>query len=67
MVDEITIIGSRCGPFKAALDLLSRKLIDVGSFIHARYKLDDAVTAMEKAQEAGGVEGVVGCKLKPGN
>jgi len=53
VVDEITIIGSRCGPFKAALDLLSRKLIDVGSFIHARYKLDEAVTAMEKAQEAG--------------
>lgn len=53
VVEEITIIGSRCGPFKAALDLLSRKLIDVGSFIHARHDLDDAVTAMEKAQEAG--------------
>ena len=53
VVDEITIIGSRCGPFKAALDLLSRKLIDVGSLVHARYKLDEAVTAMEKAQEAG--------------
>jgi len=53
VVDEITIIGSRCGPFKAALDLLARKLIDVGSFIHARYKLDGAVAAMEKAQEAG--------------
>ncbi|MBI5712781.1 MAG: alcohol dehydrogenase catalytic domain-containing protein [Chloroflexi bacterium] len=53
VVDEITIIGSRCGPFKAALDLLARKSIDVGSFVHARYTLDDAVTAMEKAQEAG--------------
>ncbi len=53
VVDEITIIGSRCGPFKAALDLLSRKLIDVGSFVHARYNLDDAVRAMETTQEAG--------------
>ena len=53
VVDEITIVGSRCGPFKTALDLLSRRLVDVGSFIHAQFKLDAAITAMEKAQQAG--------------
>jgi hypothetical protein len=27
--------------------------VDVGSFIHAQFKLDAAITAMEKAQQAG--------------
>jgi threonine dehydrogenase-like Zn-dependent dehydrogenase len=53
VVDEITIIGSRCGPFKAALDLLARKLVDVTSLVHARFDLDNAVMAMEKTQQAG--------------
>ncbi|MEK7278927.1 MAG: alcohol dehydrogenase catalytic domain-containing protein [Chloroflexota bacterium] len=53
VVDEITIVGSRCGPFPPALDLLARKLVDVRSLIHARYPLRDAVAAMERAQRPG--------------
>jgi len=53
VVDEITIVGSRCGPFAPALDLLARKLVDVRSLIHARYPLRDAVAAMERAQQPG--------------
>ncbi len=36
-VDEIKVIGSRCGPFDAALRLLDAGLIDVQSLIEARY------------------------------
>ncbi len=53
VVDEITMVGSRCGPFAPALDLLARKLVDVRSLIHGRFPLNEAVQAMDRAQEAG--------------
>lgn len=53
VVDELTIVGSRCGPFAPALDLLARKLVDVRSLIHDRFPLSEAARAMDRAQEAG--------------
>ncbi|MEA5513701.1 MDR/zinc-dependent alcohol dehydrogenase-like family protein [Nodularia sp. UHCC 0506] len=53
VVDEITLIGSRCGPFPAALQLLATGNIDVQPLIHASYPLDDAVFAFEQAQHRG--------------
>jgi len=52
-VDEITLIGSRCGPFDTALDYLAKGLVEVESMIEATYPLDDAIKAMEKATERG--------------
>jgi len=45
VVDEIQLIGSRCGPFPAALRLLQRGLIETAPLITATYPLDDAMTA----------------------
>lgn len=53
VVDEITVIGSRCGPFAAALRLLEQKRVDVQSLIHARYPLSQGAEAIEHAQKAG--------------
>jgi threonine dehydrogenase-like Zn-dependent dehydrogenase len=53
VVDEITLIGSRCGPFPAALDLLAAEKVDVQPLIHATYPLSDALTAFEQAQRKG--------------
>lgn len=53
VVDEITVIGSRCGPFGAALRLLERNLIDVESLIYATYPLDQGVAAFERAVAPG--------------
>lgn len=53
VVDEITLVGSRCGPFPAALDALARRLVDVRALIHARYPLAQALAAMEHAQRPG--------------
>lgn len=53
VVDEQRVIGSRCGPFAAALDLLARKQVDVTPLIHARYPIERAVEAFERAQQAG--------------
>ena len=53
VVDEIRVIGSRCGPFSAALRLLASRRVDVQSLIAARYSLDDALTAFEHAARPG--------------
>lgn len=60
VVDEISIVGSRCGPFDAALRLLAAKRIDVQSLIHARYPLEQGVQAFEHAQQAGVLKVLVG-------
>jgi alcohol dehydrogenase len=52
VVDEIEIIGSRCGPFAAALRLLQRGLIETAPLISAIYRLDEAEQAFAAAQGA---------------
>jgi threonine dehydrogenase-like Zn-dependent dehydrogenase len=53
VIDEVTIVGSRCGPFDAAIDPLARDEIDVRPLIHSRYSLDDGVEAMRVAGTRG--------------
>lgn len=55
-VDEIRVIGSRCGPFDAALRLLSAGMVDVESLIDARYPLDDGLQAVEHAARKGALK-----------
>ena len=52
-VEEIRVVGSRCGPFDAALRLLANGLVDVTSMIDARYMLEDAPAAIEHASRPG--------------
>jgi threonine dehydrogenase-like Zn-dependent dehydrogenase len=53
VVDEISVIGSRCGRFAPALDLLQRNAVDVESLISEEYPLADGVRAMKRAAEPG--------------
>ncbi len=53
VVDEITVVGSRCGPFPAALRLLKQQLVDVLPLIEAEYPLDEALAALEHAARRG--------------
>jgi len=53
VVDEVTIVGSRCGPFPAALRLLERRLVDVESLIHETFSLEDGLAAFERAAAPG--------------
>lgn len=53
VVDEITLVGSRCGPFGWALELLEQEQVEVESLVHARYPLADGLGAIEHAQRAG--------------
>lgn len=53
VVDEITLIGSRCGPFDKALKLLERGEVDVSSLIQARYPLEKGMEAFDLAKQRG--------------
>ncbi len=53
VVDEITIIGSRCGPFAPALSALASGAIDPRPLIHAEYSLEHAAAAIARAGEKG--------------
>ncbi|NNF00128.1 MAG: alcohol dehydrogenase catalytic domain-containing protein [Pyrinomonadaceae bacterium] len=53
VVDEITIIGSRCGIFSPALNLLKDKKVDVEKLISEEFLLHDSIKAIEKAREKG--------------
>lgn len=53
VVDEIKVIGSRCGPFAPALRLLERNLIKVEPLISAVYNLNDGEAAFQHAFEPG--------------
>ncbi len=53
VVDEITVLGSRCGPFEPALRLLEKREVDPSVLIAEQYKLGDSLKAFEKASQAG--------------
>ena len=53
VIDEITVVGSRCGPFDKALDALRKGLVDVSPMIAARYPLSDAIAALKHAATPG--------------
>ena len=61
VVDEISIVGSRCGRFAPALDLLKRNAIDVDSLISEEYPLSKGVHAMKRAR----TKGVLKVLLRP--
>lgn len=56
VVDEITLIGSRCGPFDVALDWLAAGRIDPTPLIRHRYRLDDGLQAFEEAAKPGALK-----------
>lgn len=53
VVDEITLVGSRCGPFAPALRLLARGRVDVSPLVHAAYPLAEALSAFDHARSPG--------------
>ena len=44
VIDEITVVGSRCGPFEPALRLLERRLIEVETLLDAEYHINGVLT-----------------------
>ncbi|MBN1927303.1 MAG: alcohol dehydrogenase catalytic domain-containing protein [Prolixibacteraceae bacterium] len=55
VVNEITIVGSRCGLFKPALDYLSSG-VDLNPLIQAIYPIDNGLEGFEKAKIKGSLK-----------
>lgn len=53
VVDEISVIGSRCGRFGPALELLRNGLVDPSKLISDEFALSEGVEAFERASEPG--------------
>ena len=53
VVDEITIVGSRCGPFPRAIAALHAGAVVVDALIDAHYPLSQGVEALTFAQRPG--------------
>jgi threonine dehydrogenase-like Zn-dependent dehydrogenase len=53
VVAEITVVGSRCGPFAPAVKLLAQRAVQVRPLIEAEYPLADALAAFAHADRPG--------------
>jgi len=51
VINEISVVGSRCGPFGPALRAIAGRIIHVRPLISGIYGPDEALKAFEKAQE----------------
>jgi alcohol dehydrogenase len=53
VVDEITLLGSRCGSFREAIRAMVEKEVDVVSLISRRMRLDQGAEALAHAAQPG--------------
>ncbi len=53
VVDEITLIGSRCGPFLPAISAIAKNEVKVSSMVSAVYPMAQGVEAFERAASPG--------------
>jgi alcohol dehydrogenase len=49
VVDEVALLGSRCGPFAPALRLLERRLVLTEPLVEGRFALSDGLNAFQAA------------------
>ena len=53
VINEITVVGSRCGIFPSALEALSKKTVSVTPMIEKIYPLDEGIEAVTHAGNPG--------------
>lgn len=49
VIDEITLVGSRCGPFDKALNALEKRDVDTERLVSDMFGLDEGIKAMRAA------------------
>lgn len=50
IINEITIVGSRCGPFRPAISALASGIVSVDELVSAVYRIDEYKKAFEDAR-----------------
>jgi len=53
VIDEVTLVGSRCGPFDQALAALEKGQVQVQPLISDRFDLSRGLDALSRAQTKG--------------
>ncbi len=66
VIDEITVVGSRCGPFEPALRLLEQRLIEVELSLDAEFPIDRGVDAFKRAMTPGTLKVQIVLLASPG-
>lgn len=56
VVNEVTLLGSRCGPFPDAINALARQAVDVRSMISKTFPIEQALEAFATAQDPDNVK-----------
>ncbi len=59
VVHEITFVGSRCGPFKPAIDALASGIVQVDDLIESTYSIDDYKDAFELASKPNSLKVII--------
>ncbi len=59
VVDEVTLVGSRCGPFAPALRLLAQGLVETDALVDTEYPLAEGLVAFERAATRGALKVLV--------
>lgn len=52
VVNEIRLLGSRCGPFQEAINALARQAVEVRSLISKTFPIEQAVDAFDAARDS---------------
>ncbi|HET6373651.1 MAG TPA: alcohol dehydrogenase, partial [Candidatus Polarisedimenticolia bacterium] len=53
VVNEVTLIGSRCGRFQPAIEALSTGAVKVDDLVAGRFSLEEGADAFRRAAEPG--------------
>ena len=53
VVNEINIVGSRCGPFPQALEMLEQNRVCVEPLIHSKFSINQGIEAIKLASTPG--------------
>jgi len=53
VVNEVTLVGSRCGPFTPAINALASGIISVDDLIDSEYRLEEFKEAFDRAKKSG--------------
>ncbi len=65
VIDEVRVVGSRCGPFPKAIAALAAGTIDVRPLVGAVYALDEAEAAFAAASARGAKKVLMGVGVSP--
>ncbi len=62
VINEVTLIGSRCGPFGEAIRALASGAVDVSAMVSAQYSLRQGVEALQAAANSENLKVIVDVK-----